>query len=144
MSALERKHKEAEANAADNAQQKCNQHKATEQYVWHLFLSQNIQHKSEMDTLKIAHKQQMREEVREVRRELVDRQKRIDTIESELFDYIETYTGMSDEYQLLKRDSGKLSAVHSTSKQRMMKVRELKEIHRRTEAKVVNEQLNVM
>ena len=72
-------------------------------------------------------------------------------MESELLDYIETYTGMIDEYQLLKRDSEKLKqdseklgAVRSISKERMMKVRELKEIHQWTEAKVVKEQLDVM
>ena len=106
--------------------------------------SQNIQHKSEMDRLRIEHKQAPREVCQELSVVVVERQKRIDTMESELLDYIETYTGMIDEYQLLKQDSEKLGAVRSTSKQRMTKVKELKEIHWRTEAKVVKEQLDVM
>ena len=97
-----------------------------------------------MDRLRIEHKQQLREVRQELSVVVVERQKRIDNMESELLDHIETYTGMIDEYQLLKRDSEKLGTVCSISNERMMKVRELKEIHWRTEAKVVKEQLDVM
>ena len=65
-------------------------------------------------------------------------------MESELLEYIETYSEMVDKFGVLRKDSDRLDLVSKTSKKRMMQMRDLRESHRRTEAKVVSEQLDVV
>ncbi len=99
--------------------------------AWVACHDQKLAHQNEMDKLKIRHKEEMRQVRKELSQAVTLRQERIDKMESELVEYIETYGGMMQEYEYLQREAKlrgrKLDTVSNTSKQHLHTMRQLKE-----------------
>ena len=128
------------------AQATAEQSKKEEEAAWMACQSQKLTHQAEMDAIKIQHKEDMKQVRIELSQAVTLRQDRIDQIESELEEYIDTYNGMVDEYANLQKQARslekQLDTTANTSSQRLLRIRELKQMHTKMEGQITNEQLD--
>ena len=110
--------------------------------------AEKLEHAAELDDLKIKHKQEMRGLRIEHATVIIIRQDKTTAMQTEQVEYIDTYSGVLEEYSALvdedKHIEKTLGRVSNTSKQQLQSMRKLRDLSRSTAAKLVSEKLNML
>ena len=135
-------HKLAQANT------KCKKHQDGEEAALVECQQQKLVHQREVEQMEIDHKAEIRalrielNEAHTAAQEVMKR--KIRKLEEDMVGQMEIYSGMVDEYDVnvktIKHCGKKISRITDTSKQRLLKMRNYKDQHKKSVDAVVSEQ----
>jgi transcriptional antiterminator Rof (Rho-off) len=147
IAAISRELKESTAKLT-KTKSLCLEYKNAEQATLAAAQDQKLRHLTEIDSLKINHKEETRKLRRDHAGAVALREDKIEKMEEEQLGYIELYSGVVEEYdELVGKDKSvgqKIGSLTNIAKMRLRRVRDLRNKHREVEASLVTEKLDMM